>query len=151
MQSIRRLSTTRQVYNLQQSINTSHSIPPLPSEILEPPNFKKYHENISKIAVNLTNLSAYPTDSQYLNPQHYYQNTVLLDWCGRNTHPVTLKQLAAYGKALNEEKVISSANFVKLELPIRISIKLKEMQELPFNVVNNYHLSKVYESYYDMV
>lgn len=150
MQSIRRLSTTRQVYNLQQSINISHSIPPLPSEILEPPNFKKYHENISKIAVNLTNLSAYPTDSQYLNPQHYYQNTVLLDWCGRNTHPVTLKQLAAYGKALNEEKVISSANFVKLELPIRISIKLKEMQELPFNVVNNYHLSKVYESYYDI-
>ncbi|ONH68598.1 [Pyruvate dehydrogenase (acetyl-transferring)] kinase 2, mitochondrial [Cyberlindnera fabianii] len=55
-----------------------------------------------------------------------------------------------YGKTLTEGKIIASANFVRLELPVRIALKLRELQELPFSVVNNYHLAKVYESYYDI-
>lgn len=115
-----------------------------------PPNFKLYHEDIEQIAKHLADLGPYPPHSQYINPQHYYQNTVLMDWSMRTPHPVTLRQLAAFGKALNEEKIISSANFVRLELPIRIALKLRELQNLPFNVVNNFHLAKVYESYYDI-
>jgi hypothetical protein len=37
-----------------------------------------------------------------------------------------------------------------MELPIRIALKLRELQRLPFDVVNNFHLAKVYESYYDI-
>jgi len=115
-----------------------------------PPDFQSYHENISEIAKHLADLGPYPPHSQYLNPQHYYQNTVLMDWSKRTPHPVTLRQLAAFGKALNEDKIISSANFVRHELPVRIALKLRELQDLPFNVVNNFHLAKVYESYYDI-
>ncbi len=133
---------------------TSNSYPPPPSHdpinITIPPDFHSYHPDINVIAKHLDDLGPYPPHSQYINPQHYYQNTVLMDWSNRTPHPVTLRQLAAFGRALNEEKIISSANFVRLELPIRIALKLRELQELPFNVVNNFHLARVYESYYDI-
>ncbi|KAH3675033.1 hypothetical protein WICMUC_002865 [Wickerhamomyces mucosus] len=119
-------------------------------DISIPPDYSKYHPNIQEISSHLQDLSPYPPHSPYINPQHYYQNIVLNDWCRRKPHPVSLRQLAAFGNALTEEKILSSANFVRLELPIRIALIIKELQTLPFNVINNYHLAKVYESYYDI-
>ncbi|KAH3686099.1 hypothetical protein WICPIJ_002936 [Wickerhamomyces pijperi] len=121
-----------------------------PFDVTTTPDYTKYHPKISSISKHLSDLSPYPQHSPYINPQHYYQNIVLDDWSARKPHPVSLRQLAAFGKALNEDKIITSANFVRLELPIRLAIKLKELQSLPFDVVNNFHLAKVYESYYDI-
>ncbi|ODV86014.1 hypothetical protein CANARDRAFT_184530, partial [[Candida] arabinofermentans NRRL YB-2248] len=83
-----------------------------------------------------------------INEQHFYRNSLLLAWSERNSHPVSLRHLANFGKKLTKEKLLSSANFVRSELPVRLSLKLKELQKLEYKVINNYHINKVYKSYY---
>lgn len=90
----------------------------------------------------------YPKGSKLINNRHFYQNTVLLDWVKRTPHPVSLRQLAFFGRKLTSQKLISSGNFVQEELPTRLAHRIRDMQNLPFAVVSNPHLSKVYEMYY---
>ncbi|CAH6722705.1 [Pyruvate dehydrogenase (acetyl-transferring)] kinase 2, mitochondrial [[Candida] jaroonii] len=104
--------------------------------------------NKQEIAKYLKNLGPFPTYSNILNPQHFYQNEVLMKYLKMNPHPVSLRQLAAFGKKLTKEKILSSANFVRLELPIRLAIRIRDLQTLPFGIVNNFHFSQIYESYY---
>lgn len=106
--------------------------------------------NKQEIAQHIKNLGPYPTYSRILNPQHYFQNEVLLEYLNRQPHPVSLRQLAGYGKKLNTEKIINSANFVRLELPIRLAIRIRDLQSLPFGIVNNFHFTQIYESYYHL-
>lgn len=61
---------------------------------------------------------------------------------------MSLQQLFFFGRTLNEARLISSANYVRSELPTRIAHRLREMQKLPYVVVTNPHLSHVYELYY---
>lgn len=61
---------------------------------------------------------------------------------------MSLRQLFFFGRTLTENRLISSANFVRNELPTRIAHRLREMQKLPYAVVTNPHLSYVYELYY---
>ena len=44
--------------------------------------------------------------------------------------------------------MLSSANYVRNELPTRLAHRLREMQRLPYVVLTNPHLSLVYELYY---
>ncbi|QPG73822.1 hypothetical protein FOA43_001136 [Brettanomyces nanus] len=88
-----------------------------------------------------------PQYSNLLNEQHFYQNGTMLSWANKQAHPVTLRQLANFGQKLNKTKILSSANFVRNELPIRLSLRVREMQKLRFNITNNYHLNQVYQSY----
>ncbi|KAI5965424.1 PKP2 [Candida margitis] len=106
--------------------------------------------DISKeeIAKHMQNLGPFPNYSNILNPQHFYQNTVLLDYSKKHPHPVSLRQLAGYGNTLTKQKIIASANFVRLELPIRLAMRIRDLQILPFGVVNNFHMAQIYESYY---
>lgn len=106
--------------------------------------------NKQEIAKYLENLGPYPNYSNILNPQHFYQNEVLMRFLDRKPHPVSLRQLAGYGKKLNKEKILNSANFVRLELPIRLAMKIRDLQDLPFGIVNNFHFSQIYESYYHL-
>lgn len=73
-----------------------------------------------------------------------------MKFAAKKPHPVSLRQLAGYGKKLNKEKILNSANFVRLELPIRLAIRIRELQTLPFGVVNNFHFLQIYESYYHL-
>ncbi|CAI5757153.1 unnamed protein product [Candida verbasci] len=109
-----------------------------------------FMSDISKeeIAKHLKNLGPFPTYSNILNPQHFYQNSVLLDYSKKSPHPVSLRQLAGYGNTLTKQKIINSANFVRIELPIRLAMRIRDLQTLPFGVVNNFHLAQIYESYY---
>lgn len=108
--------------------------------------------DISKeeIAKHMQNLGPFPNYSNILNPQHFYQNTVLLDYLKKHPHPVSLRQLAGYGNILTKQKIINSANFVRVELPIRLAMRIRDLQVLPFGVVNNFHLAQIYESYYHL-
>lgn len=106
--------------------------------------------NKQEIAKYLENLGPYPNYSSILNPQHFFQNEVLMNYLNKRPHPVSLRQLAGYGKKLNKEKILNSANFVRLELPIRLAIKIRDLQTLPFGIVNNFHFSQIYESYYHL-
>ncbi|OWB69075.1 hypothetical protein B5S30_g4472 [[Candida] boidinii] len=106
---------------------------------------------LKNLAPNITKvLQSIPGDnnSLLLNKQHYYQNSLLTSWCERTPHPVTLRYLANFGKTLTEEKIISSANFVRTELPVRLALRIRDLQKLPFNFTNNFHISQVYQSYY---
>lgn len=49
---------------------------------------------------------------------------------------------------MNEERLINSANYVRTELPVRIAHRIRNMQSLPYVVVTQDHVAKVYELYW---
>ncbi|XBW34686.1 hypothetical protein QEN19_000254 [Hanseniaspora menglaensis] len=93
---------------------------------------------------------------------HYYQNqTVLINNILQKYKPmaISLKQLTKYDdlsnnapdEAFKHKMLIDSANFIRQQLIIRISLKLKEFQNLPYKITSNKHLFKVYKSYYSIL
>ncbi|CAK9436943.1 uncharacterized protein LODBEIA_P14480 [Lodderomyces beijingensis] len=142
-QTLKHIPNTRP---LARRFNSQHVAPISPFSYI-------HHDALSdvskeQIAKQLKNLGPFPTYSNILNPQHFFQNTVLLDYVKKKPHPVSLRQLAGFGNTLTKQKIINSANFVRMELPIRLAIRIRDLQTLPFGVVNNYHLAQLYESYY---
>lgn len=103
---------------------------------------------LEELNSNINRLQPFHPGSLILNEQHFYQNSILLNWSKKDAHPVTLRHLANFGKKMTPEKIIASANFVRTELPIRLSLKIHELQKLPYKVMSNYHLNQVYQSYY---
>lgn len=75
--------------------------------------------------------------------------SALDDWVGKEARPISLRQLMVFGRSLNEQRLISSANYVRTELPRRIAHRIRDMQTLPYCVVANPHFNDVYELYYD--
>ena len=73
---------------------------------------------------------------------------LLSSWVDRPIRPISLRQLFFFGRTLTESRLLSSANYVRTELPTRLAHRLREMQRLPYVVVTNPHLSLVYELYY---
>ncbi|RMJ24821.1 Pyruvate dehydrogenase kinase [Aspergillus sp. HF37] len=69
-------------------------------------------------------------------------------WVEREIRPISLRQLTFFGRTLTESRLISSANYVRTELPTRIAHRLRDIQKLPYVVVANPHLSLAYELYY---
>ncbi|KAI0021875.1 pyruvate dehydrogenase kinase [Xylariomycetidae sp. FL0641] len=74
---------------------------------------------------------------------------VLDEWVAKEARPISLRQLMVFGRSLTEARLISSANYVRTELPTRIAHRLRDMQRLPYGVVTNPHISDVYELYYN--
>ena len=70
------------------------------------------------------------------------------DWVQREARPISLRQLTFFGRTLTESRLISSANYVRLELPTRLAHRLRNMQTLPYSALTNPHISHVYELYY---
>lgn len=66
----------------------------------------------------------------------------------KEARPISLRQLTFFGRTLTENRLLSSANYVRTELPTRIAHRLRDMQTLPFVVVTNPHMSHVYDLYY---
>ncbi|KAK9439481.1 pyruvate dehydrogenase kinase [Metarhizium brunneum] len=75
--------------------------------------------------------------------------SVLDEWVAREARPISLRQLMVFGRSLTESRLISSANYVRTELPARIAHRLRDMQQLPYVVVTNPHISEVYDLYYN--
>lgn len=103
---------------------------------------------LSELSSNINSLQPFHAGSLILNEQHFYQNSILESWSKKHAHPVTLRHLANFGRKMTTEKILSSANFVRTELPIRLSLKIKELQSLPYQVTSNYHINQVYQTYY---
>ncbi|KAI1800556.1 alpha-ketoacid dehydrogenase kinase [Daldinia bambusicola] len=74
---------------------------------------------------------------------------VLDEWVVKEARPISLRQLMVFGRSLTEARLISSANYVRTELPTRIAHRIRDMQRLPYVVVTNPHISDVYELYYN--
>ncbi|KAG6036057.1 hypothetical protein E4U41_005790 [Claviceps citrina] len=75
--------------------------------------------------------------------------SVLDEWVAREARPISLRQLMVFGRSLTESRLISSANYVRTELPARIAHRLRDMQQLPYVVVTNPHINEVYDLYYN--
>ena len=69
-------------------------------------------------------------------------------WVQKEARPISLRQLTFFGRTLTENRLLSSANYVRSELPTRLAHRLRDMQTLPFIVVTNPHMSHVYDLYY---
>ncbi|KAK4238731.1 branched-chain alpha-ketoacid dehydrogenase kinase [Achaetomium macrosporum] len=74
--------------------------------------------------------------------------SVLDEWVAKEARPISLRQLMVFGRSLTESRLISSANYVRTELPTRIAHRIRDMQQLPYVVVTNPHISEVYDLYY---
>lgn len=80
---------------------------------------------------------------------HFYQNRQLELYASKQAKRLSLRQLLFFGRAMNEDRLIKSANYVRTELPVRIAHRLRDMQALPYVVVTNEGVTKVYEMYWD--
>ncbi|KAF8857500.1 alpha-ketoacid dehydrogenase kinase [Acephala macrosclerotiorum] len=85
---------------------------------------------------------------QYSNAPPWRPASTLDDWVGKEARPISLRQLMVFGRSLTEARLISSANYVRTELPTRLAHRIRDMQTLPYVVVTNPHISQVYELYY---
>ncbi|KAG8973815.1 hypothetical protein FRC05_008234 [Tulasnella sp. 425] len=80
---------------------------------------------------------------------HFYRNRQLELWAAKKPTPLSLRQLVFYGRSMNPERLINSANYVRTELPTRIAHRIRDMQALPYVVVRQEMVAKVYELYWD--
>ncbi|KAL1956896.1 hypothetical protein VTO42DRAFT_6643 [Malbranchea cinnamomea] len=62
--------------------------------------------------------------------------------------PLTLTDLLRHGRPpLSPEALLESANFTLSLLPTRLAIRIQALRNLPFIVVSNPHISKIYNNY----
>ncbi|KAI0124384.1 branched-chain alpha-ketoacid dehydrogenase kinase [Xylariales sp. AK1849] len=73
---------------------------------------------------------------------------ILDEWVAKEARPISLRQLMVFGRSLTEQRLLSSANYVRTELPTRIAHRIRDMQRLPYVVVTNPHIGDVYDLYY---
>lgn len=81
-------------------------------------------------------------------PPPWRPSHVLDEWVMRDARPISLRQLGFFGRTLTDERLISAANYVRLELPTRIAHRLRDFQTLPYSALTNEHIGYVYELYY---
>ncbi|KAJ6515867.1 branched-chain alpha-ketoacid dehydrogenase [Mycena sanguinolenta] len=78
----------------------------------------------------------------------FYQNRQLELYAAKEANRLTLRQLIFFGRSMDEDRLIKSANYVRTELPVRIAHRLRDMQKLPFIVVTQEGVAKVYDLYW---
>ncbi|KAF8914666.1 branched-chain alpha-ketoacid dehydrogenase [Mucidula mucida] len=96
---------------------------------------------------------------------HFYQNRQLELYASKEAKRLTLRQLVRiivfleltvckiwtqvfFGRSMTEARLITSANYVRTELPVRIAHRLRDLQALPYIVVTQEGVAKVYELYW---
>jgi len=92
--------------------------------------------------------SIYTHQTRRYNAPPWRPASTLDEWVGKEARPISLRQLMVFGRSLTEARLISSANYVRTELPTRLAHRIRDMQTLPYVVVTNPHISQVYELYY---
>ncbi|TDZ53152.1 [3-methyl-2-oxobutanoate dehydrogenase [lipoamide]] kinase [Colletotrichum trifolii] len=66
----------------------------------------------------------------------------------RFQHPLSLADLVKHGRPpLSEQSLLSSANFTLSLLPIRLAHRIQALRNLPYIVVSNPNISKIYNNY----
>ncbi|KAK7049499.1 putative protein kinase [Paramarasmius palmivorus] len=79
---------------------------------------------------------------------HFYQNKQLDLYASKEAKRLTLRQLVFFGRSMNEERLVKSANYVRTELPVRIAHRIRDLQSLPYAVVTQEGMARVYELYW---
>ncbi|KAI1379349.1 alpha-ketoacid dehydrogenase kinase [Hypoxylon crocopeplum] len=72
----------------------------------------------------------------------------IADLTNKHQHPLSLADLVKHGRPpLSAEALFSSANFTLSLLPIRLAHRIQALRNLPFIVVSNPNISKIYHNY----
>lgn len=67
----------------------------------------------------LSSMSMSTCAVRYQIHTHSLINRKLPSWVSKEARPISLRQLMVFGRSLNEQRLISSANYVRTELPRR--------------------------------
>ncbi|KAL4803475.1 hypothetical protein BDV18DRAFT_153740 [Aspergillus unguis] len=86
---------------------------------------------------------------------HHYQNRLpprandeVARLAASRRRPLTLNDLIKHGRPpLSEDALLASANFTLSLLPARLASRIEALRNLPFIVVANPHVSKIYGNY----
>lgn len=82
------------------------------------------------------------------NKHHFYLNRILDPYVNQTVTPITLRQLVFFGRNMQPDKLLKSANYVRTELPVRLAHRIRDFQNLPFIVGTNPHIERVYDLYW---
>ncbi|KAI9269843.1 branched-chain alpha-ketoacid dehydrogenase [Sporodiniella umbellata] len=83
-------------------------------------------------------------------PNHaFYQNKIIEDYASQSVNPSTLRQFIFFGRQMNMDRLVTSANWVRNELLIRLAHRIRGFQQLPFIVGTHPEVDHVYSLYYD--
>ncbi|ORY64875.1 branched-chain alpha-ketoacid dehydrogenase [Pseudomassariella vexata] len=75
-------------------------------------------------------------------------NGEIADLSKQHQHPLSLADLVKHGRPpLSTEALFSSANFTLSLLPIRLAHRIQALRNLPFIVVSNPNINKIYNNY----
>ncbi|GAA5822809.1 hypothetical protein JCM10212_001751 [Sporobolomyces blumeae] len=84
----------------------------------------------------------------------FYLNRVIETYAAKQSTPISLNSMINFGKygrnkgeKEEAEKLVRGGNFLRTELPTRLSHRLRDLQELPFVVASHPRLQHVYELY----
>ena len=93
-----------------------------------------------------------PKANKTISP--FYLNKAVEAYASKPSTPISLKHLINFGKGAREKdereegaKYIRSGNFIRTELPTRLSHRLRDLQSLPFIVAEHPRMVGVYEMY----
>ncbi|KAG0280600.1 hypothetical protein BGZ96_001508 [Linnemannia gamsii] len=73
---------------------------------------------------------------------------ILDPYVNQAVSPITLRQLVFFGRNMQPDKLLKSANYVRTELPVRLAHRIRDFQNLPFIVGTNPHIERVYDLYW---
>lgn len=94
-------------------------------------------------------LSAKPPESTKADaPYHFYQNKVLEPYLKQTIHANTLRQYIVFGRHMTSDRLVTSANWVRDELLVRLAHRIRDFQQLPFIVGTNPNIEWSYRLYW---
>ena len=91
-----------------------------------------------------------PGSEDLLSTPGFYDN-MIQKYASQHNEQFTMKELLEQGKAAWEKPgvVLENAQFLQRELPKRLAKRLLDLQFLPYIVVINPNIKRVYEAYYN--
>ncbi|EIE24046.1 alpha-ketoacid dehydrogenase kinase [Coccomyxa subellipsoidea C-169] len=87
--------------------------------------------------------------TETLPGERFYDSTIE-KYALQDIEALSLQQMLEFGRAalFNESKILTSARHAQRELPKRLARRLMDLQFLPYIVVTNPHIKRVYDAYY---
>jgi len=76
----------------------------------------------------------------------FYDKTIET-WANKPSHCQSLKSYVAHGTEISPVRLLASARYVQQELPIRLARELRNLEVLPYFIMNNPHIKMVHERY----
>jgi Mitochondrial branched-chain alpha-ketoacid dehydrogenase kinase len=74
----------------------------------------------------------------------------VINYATQPIRPVTLKELIRFGQPpLSEQSLTQCAHYARTELPVRLAMRVRAFQNLPFIVGTNPHIKDIYRLYYE--